>query len=220
MRILAIADIHGNIATLSKIVNKVRNNNIDLILVAGDLTNFGHYNEAKSVISILSEFKKTYFVPGNCDIISDYKQDINELNLHGRYVIVEKFAIIGLGGSSYTPFNTPLEFSDEEIEKILTSSYEKLRKNNEKYEKLILLSHTPPKNTKVDKAGNTHAGSLSVRKFVEIYSPDLVISGHIHESRNIDKINRTLLVNVGPATRGYFAIIDINNDILIKLENV
>jgi Predicted phosphohydrolases len=58
MRILAIADIHGNIATLSKIVNKVRNNNIDLILVAGDLTNFGHYNEAKSVISILSEFKK------------------------------------------------------------------------------------------------------------------------------------------------------------------
>jgi Icc-related predicted phosphoesterase len=223
MKILALSDIHGNTRTLSKILNKVKGHDIDLVLVAGDLTDFGSYNEAKSIIELISSsFSKVYFVPGNCDMIHDYKEDINKLNLHGNYLVYKEIAIIGLGGSSPTPFNTPLEFSEEEIEEILNSTYERLKNNYEKYEKLILLSHTPPINTKVDfvSSRKVHAGSLSVRKFVEKFSPHLVISGHVHEARNIDQINQTLLVNAGPASQGNYAIIDINESILIKLENV
>jgi len=50
--------------------------------------------------------------------------------------------------------------------------------------------------------------STAVREFIEKYQPDIVVCGHIHESRAVDSIGKTRIVNVGMAEKGYFAIIE------------
>jgi Icc-related predicted phosphoesterase len=91
----------------------------------------------------------------------------------------------------------------------------------EKFEKLILMSHVPPYNTLLDttKTG-IHVGSRSVRQFIEEHNVDLVISGHVHEARSIDRLGKTVLVNPGPALQGNYAIITIGKEIDVKLEHI
>jgi Icc-related predicted phosphoesterase len=49
--------------------------------------------------------------------------------------------------------------------------------------KIILVSHAPPKNTKLDMINaKEHVGSEALRKVVEETQPYLVLSGHIHET--------------------------------------
>jgi Icc-related predicted phosphoesterase len=215
--VLALTDIHFNLTNLRKILDAAKE--FDLILVAGDITNFGRGQEAREVIKILSsKGKPFFFVPGNCDYAKEFPQDVNERNIHAKYVIIDNIAILGLGGSTPTPFNTPFELSEEMIDKILKEIYSSIKEN---FEKIILVSHVPPFNTLLDttKTG-THVGSRSVRKFIEEHNIDLVISGHVHEARSIDKIGKTALVNPGPANQGNYAKITLNKEIKIKLERI
>jgi len=73
----------------------------------------------------------------------------------------------------------------------------------------ILLFHTPPSDTNLDRAGldgktvdhvplDLHVGSVAVRRFIEARQPLLTLHGHIHESARItgswrDRIGRTHL---------------------------
>ena len=87
--------------------------------------------------------------------------------------------------------------------------------------KLILISHTPPFNTKVDLAFNgEHIGSRSIRNFVEKYKPIAVFCGHVHEARGIDKIGNTIVANPGPARHGMYALAEVNDEIKVKLESL
>ncbi|HLI46458.1 MAG TPA: metallophosphoesterase [Geobacterales bacterium] len=217
IKVLAITDIHFNLNNLRKILDRAKD--CDLILVAGDITNFGKDPEAKEVIKLLKNTNKPYFfVPGNCDYAKEFSDDVNEKNIHGKFTTYENLAIIGLGGSTPTPFNTPFELSEETIKKML---YEVHSKIAEKFEKLILMSHVPPYNTLLDttKTG-IHVGSRSVRQFIEEHNVDLVISGHVHEARSIDRLGKTVLVNPGPALQGNYAIITIGKEIDVKLEHI
>ncbi|MBI2109754.1 hypothetical protein HYT58_01115, partial [Candidatus Woesearchaeota archaeon] len=65
--------------------------------------------------------------------------------------------------------------------------------------KLVLITHGPPANTKLDYlpwAG--HVGCVSIRKVIEKLKPDFALSGHLHETFNKkDKIGKTYLLNPG-----------------------
>ncbi len=216
-KILAITDIHFNLSNLRKILETVRD--ADLILIAGDITNFGKGSEAREVIKLFkAQNKPFFFVPGNCDYYNFFPQDVLQHDIHGKHVMVDDIAIIGIGGSIPTPFSTPFELSEEQLEKMLNEVFSSITGN---VRRVILLSHTPPYNTLVDltKTG-FHVGSRNVRKFIETRKVDLVICGHVHEARNIDRIGNTLIVNPGPANVGNYAIIFLNEKIEIKLEQV
>ena len=109
-----------------------------------------------------------------------------------------------MGGSNPTPFNTPTEFSESEIEGFLLESFEKVK--NAKFK--ILVPHMPPKDTKLDMiAAGAHVGSQSVRDFILKYKPDIVLSGHIHEARGTEKIENTTICNAGMFCKGGYIII-------------
>ena len=73
---------------------------------------------------------------------------------------------------------------------------------------LILVSHTPPADTVVDRTGSgLHVGSRAVRQFIERVQPDLCLTGHIHEARGTDTLGRTLVVNPGELAAGGYAVI-------------
>jgi len=74
---------------------------------------------------------------------------------------------------------------------------------------LVLLSHHPPKGV-VDRAFlGVHAGLRELRRLVESLQPAAHLCGHIHEARGVGRLGGTLVVNPGPAKRGYYAIVEV-----------
>jgi Icc-related predicted phosphoesterase len=66
MNILAIADIHGAVSQVRAVL--AREEQFDLILIAGDLTHCGSRKDAEAVLAPLRERGKPLFaVPGNMD---------------------------------------------------------------------------------------------------------------------------------------------------------
>ncbi|WP_058946258.1 YfcE family phosphodiesterase [Thermococcus sp. 2319x1] len=206
MRIMAVTDIHGRENKVKELLEHIKGQEPDLILIAGDIT---HFRGREAAYNVLKEFitfgKPLYAVMGNCDG-KDVLELLEELHisLHNKRVEVNGVGIIGIGGSNITPFSTIWEFSEEEIWEILTKNYQGGD---------MVLSHVPPKNTKVDKTFvGTHAGSKSLRKFIEEKQPPLVICGHIHEAIGIDEIGETIIVNPGPLSKGHYATIDFDEE--------
>ena len=177
----------------------------------------GSINEAIHILKILNgHHKAVFFVKGNMDSpeLMDWNED-NIKNLHCKCESFNNYSLIGVGGSVYTPFNTHLEFAENEIAETFRQTFSKCsgKKN------VILISHCPPKDTELDRTmTGIHAGSTSVRQFIESEKPLLVITGHIHEARGIDKIGETMIVNPGPANLGRYGIIELNEEIHVELK--
>jgi hypothetical protein len=214
LKVLALTDIHRSKNAVRGLVNKIAEQYPDAILIAGDIAH-GSLNEAVDLLQLLnSSHKDVFFVPGNMDspeLMNWNGRNIK--NLHGRCESFDNYYLIGVGGSVYTPFNTHLEFTENEMGETLRIAFSKcVEKKN-----VILISHCPPKDTKLDKTTmGIHAGSTSVRQFIDSKKPILVVTGHIHEARGIDKIGETIIVNPGPAHMGKYAIIEFGEKIHVK----
>lgn len=80
-------------------------------------------------------------------------------------------------------------------------------------EKTILITHSPPYNTKVDILyDGTHIGSRGVRKLIENTQPLLSLHGHIHESHRMsghiyDKIGKTICINPGDSKTEFRGVV-------------
>ncbi len=210
IKILALSDIHGRTNYDRRTVNAL--SDADLIIIAGDITDFGGRDDASFVINEIRAINQNVFaVPGNCDrpeVIDFLKSE--GISLHGETKEFNGILFFGMGGSGVTPFNTPQEYADDEFERIL-NQYAKNKDFN------IFVSHAPPLKTKVDKTFmGMHVGSKKVREFIEKHQPHICICGHIHEARNIDQIGKTLIVNPGTFPK-YYAVIEINEQIQINL---
>ncbi|MHC1590753.1 MAG: metallophosphoesterase family protein, partial [Candidatus Helarchaeales archaeon] len=131
------------------------------------------------------EFDRIFFVWGNMDGFSpETSIDQNFQNLHLNPIIMDDFALIGIGGN-----NSAITKNIDSLEQRLKSIQGK---------KIILVSHVPPKGH-CDLAYNgAHIGSPELLHVIGIYSPILVISGHVHENRTRSKIGQTEIWNVGP----------------------
>ena len=219
MKILAVTDLHGN---FQPIINYLKKNQVDLIVLAGDITNFGPSELGEEILNEISSFDiPVLAIPGNCDPeqIHGKLDSSKAVNIHGRSVVVKNMGICGFGGSNPTPFNTPLEF--EEIE--IYDEAKKAIENIKNHEITLIVTHAPPYGTKADiLPSGEHAGSKSIRRLIEEYQPSLNICGHIHESRGTDKIGDTLVVNPGKMSDGQACLIKISDkkqdENLIKTE--
>jgi Icc-related predicted phosphoesterase len=84
----------------------------------------------------------------------------------------------------------------------------------------ILCSHAPPAGTACDRLGTgLHVGSSVIRAFVEKEQPDLVLSGHIHESRGVDEVGKSCVVNPGPAMNGHYAVVEVDDMVTVRLDS-
>ena len=98
MKILVIGDIHGSVIRVQKIVELIHNKDIDLVLITGDLTEFGDAREAEEVLKPVKGFR-ILAIPGNMD--SEAVLHLLEkkgISLHGKKERIGKFSFVGLGG--------------------------------------------------------------------------------------------------------------------------
>lgn len=214
MKIIALADIHGSLGFLPVICDEV--SRADLVVLAGDITNFGEYEEASRIVSAIRKCNQRILaVPGNCDKagVSEYLAD-EGINLDCRAVKVEGVTFLGLGGSLPCPGHTPNEAPDEQFGICLTELGHEVFPDGP----FVLVTHQPAFGTVVDKAGGHHTGSRSVRSFIERCQPFLAVSGHIHEAVGVDHIGGTTLINPGPLREGKYGYIEIEEGKVVKAE--
>jgi Icc-related predicted phosphoesterase len=218
MKIIAFGDIHEHAENVGRIVGIA---DADCVIVTGDLTNFAGASKAKKIIELISSYnRRIYAQLGNLDQREvNYYLETLGINLHANgFVITKEIGIFGVGGSNPTPFNTPTEYTEQQIKKFMQKGYEKVKDLPLK----ILVSHTPPYNTTVDiVGGSTHVGSTAVREFIETYQVQLCLTGHIHEAVGKDKIGETMIVNPGMLRDGrYVEVTEKKGKLEVQLKKV
>lgn len=213
MRIIAFGDIHMTTHMLAGIPDVESS---DLLIATGDLTNYGKQKEAKKVLDDLLGYNRNLLaLIGNLDNfeINDYLEELG-LNLHRQARLLDrKICLLGAGGSNRTPFGTPAEFSEDELADVLADAHRQGQDfislalpDKRAGIPVVLISHVPPYDTKVDRLRNgKHVGSSAVRSYIEKHQPDVCITGHIHEARGEDTIGKTHIINPGALIQGGWA---------------
>src|SRR2546428_4419606 len=140
MKIVSFGDVHMATRNLERMSEVMRDT--DLIIVSGDLTNFGGADAAGQVIAAVRRAcPYVLALSGNLDQreVIPYLE-AEGISLHGKGVVVDGVAIFGCGGSNVTPFKTPTELSEDEIYETLMRGYSQVRGRGP----LLMGCHTPP----------------------------------------------------------------------------
>lgn len=117
--------------------------------------------------------------------------------------------IFGYGWSNETPWDTPRERSEDEIQSDLAA----IAAGVSDWDRAIANVHCPPHSTRIDEAPKLDddlrpvtsggqietepVGSTAVRSFFEEHEPMIGLHGHIHESQGEFELGRTLCMNPG-----------------------
>jgi Icc-related predicted phosphoesterase len=153
-----------------------------------------------------------YVMPGNDDpwSIDEILQRSPVVHFcDGRIVEVGGHEMLSSGFSNPTPWASPRELSEDELYARLHALAEQLTSPST----AIFNLHVPPYDSGLDtameideelrpvlKSGRPNeipVGSTAVRQLLEEFQPALALHGHIHESRGITRIGRTVAINPG-----------------------
>jgi Icc-related predicted phosphoesterase len=195
VKILIFSDIHGDLRAIERVMAQPA----DLYIDAGDLATFRKgLDQCGEMLKPLGE--RLWVLPGNHETHDDTRalcQKFGFVDFHRQVRALESatgtIQWAGLGYSNITPFNTPGEYSEEEIGKAL-DEFDAIKA-------LYLVVHFPPLNTTLDEfAPGKHAGSPTLRAWVTAQQPAYLFCGHIHETAGrSDRIGQTQCFNVGKA---------------------
>ena len=121
----------------------------------------------------------------------------------------EQIQMLSCGIANPTPWDSPRELPEDE----LAAHLQRLVADLDDPSRSVFNLHVPPKGTALDQAPEldetlkpvvsggsvvmTAAGSQAVREAIEAHQPLVALHGHIHESRGVTKIGRTVCINPG-----------------------
>ncbi len=165
----------------------------------------------------LAETNTALYVTGGNDdppaIVDFLKNQTAIVNSEDEIVTLgEVFSMVSLGFSNHTPWKTPRECGEDELERKIEALMFRVSDRN----RMVFNFHVPPHKSTIDAAPAVddsvnppryvmrngmpvmiNAGSTAVRSAIEKYQPFLGLHGHIHESKGAVKIGKTLCVNPG-----------------------
>src|SRR5579871_25979 len=112
-RLLIFSDIHNDAQALQSLMNI----DADYYFAAGDLVTFQRGLDDMGEI-MKRRAGKVYVIPGNHETEDDIAAlcaKFGFVNFHGGQMKIGETHVTGLGYSSPTPFNTPGEYSEDEL---------------------------------------------------------------------------------------------------------
>jgi len=188
-RALIFSDIHNDRPALERLMAM----EADAYIAAGDLVSWARGLDKMGEI-MKSRAERVYVLPGNHESerdIASFCDRFGFVNFHGKTAEIGGTRFAGLGYSTHTPFDTPGEYSETELAERLDSFVE--------WQPQVLVCHSPPFGTPLDRIRDgLHAGSRSVREFIERCHPAHFFCGHIHEAEGVVfQIGPTRAINVG-----------------------
>ena len=207
MRILAAADFHGSQYRLNLVLHHIEVEKPDLVVICGDLTQFGPGSVAATLLNQLPV--ETLAVHGNIDS-SDVPQAIDTsraTNIHLKRVVSHAVPFIGICGTLPDSL-ADLGISDGSTEQPLKTALT---------DTCVLVTHVPPYKLQDRIFLGTHGGSKALRALVDAASPRLVLCGHIHEDPGVTVLGKTTVVNCSMGKRTEGALVDISDSITVRV---
>ena len=188
-KILAIGDIHGDTGLVNKLVEKAKKENVDIVILAGDLT-WAEQSTKNIVGPFVKAKKQVLLIPGNHESVAttDFLAEMYSptKSIHGYSFIEGDLGIFGAGGGDIINV-TP----DKEIFNLLKKGHERVKG----LKKQIMVTHMHHQGSKSEFSG--FEGSKAVKKAIEEFKPDILISAHIHEAGGMKEyLGKTKIINV------------------------
>ena len=187
MKLLAIADVHGDLALIRRLVRRANRKDIDIVVDIGDFTLFNQNME--KILELYGKIRKpVLLIPGNHESNAKVDRLIEKhkyiSNIHRKIVKLKGFAFCGYGLGGFGK-------KDPELRKLTRSWKPRLKK-----EKLIMLVHGPPYKTVLDELHGGHVGCEDVNYAIKELKPIIAVTGHIHENANRQqKIGSSIVLN-------------------------
>ena len=189
-KILAVGDWHGNERLIKRLAEKAEKENVDLVILTGDLT-FAEMSTKNIVGPFVKAKKQVLLIPGNHESVAtiDFLAELypNTKNIHGDSFIKDNLGVFGAGGADIGIH----QISDSEIFDLL----KKGNRDTKNLEKKIMVTHIHPKGSKSEFSG--FKGSEAVRKAIDEFQPDIALCSHIHEAGGVEEMmGKTRVMNV------------------------
>jgi len=204
MQILFVTDIHSRTAGLDALPAA------DLVLVGGDVTQFGSTADVqRGLAALAARYPRQLAVLGNCDPpAAEAALEAAGVALHRRAVRLGAVVVAGLSGSNRTPFHTPYEWDDAAMAADLDRLAVPAAPGG-----LMVVSHAPPLGSGADRLSQgLHAGSAAVAAWVRRLRPTMVLCGHIHEARGQFDVDGIPVINPGALRQGHYALITLGDE--------
>ncbi len=215
MRLLYVVDVHDRFDAVPRAL--AATGPVDALIVGGDITTFGTPDDAERAIESWRPLApRLLAVAGNMDSPAiDGRLVELGASLDGRGVVFGDVGIAGASAAPHSPLHTPHEIPDEELGRRAAAGLAEIEHSRVR----ILCPHAPPHGTACDRLrSGEHVGSPALRTLVEREQPDLVLCGHIHESRGEDTIGATRVVNPGPVASGHYALVEVSDTVAVTLD--
>jgi len=231
MRFLVVADIHYALKQYDWLLDVAPH--YDAVVIAGDLLEISSMVDLRAQIVVLRTYlrriaEKTRVIvcSGNHDL--DAEQEDGErvadwmLDLSGLGVVSdgESVSVSGVRFSSFPWWDGPETKKRVQLQLEADAA--------QAHDHWVWVYHAPPADRRVSWGGQRHYGDPDLVAWIERFQPDLVLSGHVHQSPFIpdgswvDRIGRTWVFNTGqqPGERPSVIVFDLDRDEAVWLSMV
>jgi Icc-related predicted phosphoesterase len=215
MKIAYVVDVHDRFDSVLRALDAI--GPVDVLVVGGDITTFGTPDEAEQAIESWRPLTpRLLAVAGNMDspAIDERLVELG-VSCDGRGIALGEIGVAGVSSAPLSPLRTPYELPDDELARRAEAGLGEVKDCRVR----ILCPHAPPYGTACDRLrSGEHVGSAALRGIVEREAPDVVLCGHIHESRAVDRLGPTQVVNPGPVSAGHYALVEIGETVVVSLD--
>lgn len=192
LKILAAGDIHGDTSLAEKLAERAKKENVDLVILCGDLT-MGERSTANLIGPFKKRNEKVLLIPGNHETVAtaDFLAEVYGVkNIHGYSVKYGNVGIFGAGGANIGLF----QMDEKEIYDLLKKGFDKIKDLSKK----IMVTHVHPSGTKMEKFTQIFPGSSGIKRAIAKFHPDILLCSHVHEAEGIEEmVGKTKVINVG-----------------------
>lgn len=206
MRCLVVADLHYSLPQFDWLLNAAPH--FDVVIIAGDALDIGSVVDFRAQIVVvrkylarLSEFTRVILCSGNHDL--DERDEAGEK-------ISRWIGDVGPGiahdGDSLTIGDTLFTicpwWDGPRVKEQIGNQLQRAAAEPQP-DRWIWVHHAPAANSPTSWGGARTFGDNELVQWIEIYQPDIVLSGHVHQSPFIrdgswfDRLGKTWVFNVG-----------------------
>jgi Icc-related predicted phosphoesterase len=206
MKILIASDLHYRLKQFDWLASQARQ--FDAMIIAGDMLDISSYLDLTVQTVVIKKYLKNIGEQTPLMVCSG-NHDGNEKNNADEYVAPwlqearnQQVHVDGDNVFFGETLITIFPWWDGDVTKQEVS--EQFEKSSQlEFKKWFWIYHAPPDESPTSWAGKRFIGDVELNKWIEQYQPDLVVSGHIHESPFkaegswIDQIGKTWVFNAG-----------------------
>ncbi len=206
MKILVVSDLHYRLKQFDWLNSQA--GHCDAMIIAGDMLDISSHLDLGVQIVVMKKYLKNIGekIPL---LVCSGNHDGNEKNENDEYIAPwlqeardKQVYVDGDNVFFGSTLITIFPWWDGDVTKQEVA--EQIKQSSQlEYEKWIWIYHAPPDNSLTSWVGKRFIGDAELNKWIEQYQPDMVVTGHIHESPFktdgswVDQLGKTWIFNAG-----------------------